>query len=117
MAQKYCKNCNLDLDNQVKFCPKCGGAVSIKKKNVSDLLSSISFRRNLFIVAGIVALLVVILIVVFSLAKTSFLKNSAIDSKDDVHIKIDSNFIDKNIGNLGCNICSQAYTVCDQDNF
>lgn len=116
MAKKYCNNCTLILNSEVRFCPECGGAVKKYKENrqLSNILSV--NKKNFFIIGAILILLIIIAIVVFAIFENIHLKNNAQNSKSNVFNKGHVELISENLGNLPCNICAQAYTVNDGTN-
>lgn len=116
MANKYCKNCKMVLNSEVKFCPECGGAVEkLKKKNdPSKSNSKSSFnKKKLIIIGSIVIGVIIIGIVAFAVIQNFVLKDSANKSKNNINNKAEIETISENIGNLACNVCAQAYTVND----
>ena len=57
MGNKYCKNCNMVLNADVKFCPQCGGAVEkLKRKNNSSQAGPkfLMDKKKLIIIGSIV---------------------------------------------------------------
>ena len=116
MANKYCKNCNMVLNADVKFCPQCGGAVDkLKRKNMPKQAGQNSKfnKKKLIIIGSIVIGVIIVGIVAFAIIQNFVLKNNANNAKNNINNKAEVETISENIGNLACNISAQAYTVND----
>lgn len=116
MANKYCKNCNMVLNADVKFCPECGGAVEKLKKRQAPQQSGNKFsvdKKKLIIIGSIVIGVIVVGIVLFAIIQNFVLKNSANNAKNNINNKAEIETVSKNIGNLACNIAVGANTVSD----
>lgn len=116
MTKKYCINCNLVLDEEVKFCPECGGQVQKYKKSKSKKPydSKKPFNKKRLIVILLIILgIIVVAIVAFAIIQNIMLKNNASSAKSSVNNKAGVETFSENIGNLSGNIAADAYSVTD----
>lgn len=129
-----CKNCKCHLNPGMDFCPNCGARVElIERTNTvafrkTKLSNSLLFKKNSrlikFLIIGIVALVVVVLI--YSVSKMFILRDAAEESKSNNIVNYSSSvngtYVD-NLGNYpGSTLCcspivgnhDELYEACDK---
>lgn len=117
MSKKYCTNCNLVLNSDVKFCPECGGPANVMKKQKS-VKQNINFKfdkKKLIIIACVVVGLIIVGIVAFSVIQNIVLKNNADNAKSTITSKANIDAKSETIGNFAGNITSEALSVANDD--
>lgn len=113
MAKKYCKNCNMVLNQDVKFCPECGGeVVKFKEKRGISIISRLG-KKKLIIIASIILGVIVLGIVAFAVVQAVVLNNKATEAKNNINNKSVAEFQSDVIGNVPCNVSAGAYSVAN----